>query len=444
MVHKILFVILLLITLPIMGQSQKSASKAKAPTARQIHNSALIVDTHADTTQRLLDENFDMANPPSGDSGYVDFRKAKTGNLGAEFFSIWVEPKQWKGQYAHRTLALIDAVYEQAAKHPDQMMMAFSPADILKAHQQHKLAGLMGIEGGHSIENDIGLLRDYYRLGVRYMTLTWSNSNEWADSSGDVEDPNVQHHNGLTEFGKDVVYEMNRLGMMVDISHVSDRTFYNALLASRAPVIASHSSARALTNHPRNMTDDMLRAVERNGGVVMVNFYSAFVDENYRQQYDAMKKEREAALKEVEEKYKDADPATRYRENDKASKEWAAKVARPPLKSLIDHIDHVAKVAGIDHVGLGSDFDGIPSSPEGMDSAADLPKITQALLERGYNQAQIHKILGGNFMRVFAEVERISRQLRAKEKRPSLVKPAASQPSADTSKPKTRGAAAGR
>jgi membrane dipeptidase len=443
MVHKTLFAILLLITLPLMGQSKRAASKTKTPTAKQIHNSALIVDTHADTTQRLLDENFDMANPPAGDTGYVDFQKAKVGNLGAEFFSIWVEPKQWKGQYAHRTLALIDAVYQQAAKHPDQMMMAFSPGDILKARQQHKLAALMGIEGGHSIENDIGLLRDYYRLGVRYMTLTWSNSNEWADSSGDLDDSNVQHHNGLTEFGKDVVYEMNRLGMMVDISHVSDRTFYNALLASRAPVIASHSSARALTNHPRNMTDDMLRAVARNGGVVMVNFYSAFVDENYRQQYDAMKKEREAALKEVEEKYKDADPTTRYRENDKASKEWAAKIPRPPLKSLIDHIDHVAKVAGIDHVGLGSDFDGIPSSPEGMDSAADLPKITQALVERGYNQAQIHKILGGNFMRVFAEVERISRQLRAQEKRPSLAKPAGNQTSPDTTKPRTKGAAAG-
>ncbi|HEX7962314.1 MAG TPA: dipeptidase, partial [Terriglobales bacterium] len=333
MVHKTLFAILLLVTLPIMGQTKKTASKT--PTAKQIHNSALVIDTHADTTQRLLDENFDMANPPAGDNGYVDFKKAKAGNLGAEFFSIWVEPRQWKGQYAHRTLALIDAVYQQAAKHPDQMMMVFTPAGIRLAHQQHKLAALMGIEGGHSIENDLGLLRDYYHLGVRYMTLTWSNSNEWADSSGDLDDPNVEHHNGLTEFDKDVIYEMNRLGMMVDISHVSDKTFYNALLASRAPVIASHSSARALTNHPRNMTDDMLRAVARNGGVVMVNFYSAFVDENYRQQYDAMKKEREAALKEVEEKYKEADPVTRYRENDKASKEWAAKIPRPPLKSLI-------------------------------------------------------------------------------------------------------------
>jgi membrane dipeptidase len=423
MVRRILL-LLLLVTIQTMAQNKKAitSSKSKSLSANQVHKSALVIDTHADTTQRLLDEDFDMANAPAGDNGYLDFKKAKAGNVGAEFFSIWVEPKQWKGQYAHRTLDLIDAVYRQAAKHPDQMMMAFSPADIRRGHQQRKLAALMGIEGGHSIENNLGLLRDYYRLGVRYMTLTWSNTNEWADSSGDQNDTNVQHHNGLTEFGKDVVYEMNRLGMMVDISHVSDRTFYNALLASRAPVIASHSSARALTNHPRNMTDDMLRAVAHNGGVVMVNFYSAFVDESFRQQYEAMAKEREAALKEVEEKYKDADPATRFRENDKASKEWAAKVPRPPLNSLIDHIDHVAKVAGIDHVGLGSDFDGIPSSPQGMDSAADLPKITQELMKRGYTAAQMRKILGENFMRVFADVERVSRELQKKTTRPSLVR----------------------
>jgi len=271
----------------------------------------------------------------------------------------------------------------------------------------------MGIEGGHSIENDIRLLRDYYHLGVRYMTLTWSNTNEWADSSGDIDDPSVQHHNGLTDFGKDVVREMNRLGMIVDISHVSDKTFYDALLVSRAPVIASHSSARALTNHPRNMTDDMLRAIARQGGVVMVNYYSAFVDENWRKAYEAQAKDRKAAIDAVEEKYKDADPVTRYRESDKVAKEWAAKIPRPPFNDIIDHIDHIAKVAGIDHVGLGSDFDGTPSMPEGMDSAADLPKITEGLLKRGYTAPQIRKILGGNFMRVFRQVEQVSKQMRA-------------------------------
>ena len=416
---------LLTVSSSLMAQVKPSKKTAKTTSAaRQLHNSSLVIDTHADTTQRLLDENFDMANPPAGDKGNLDFAKAKAGNLGAEFFSIWVEPNDFKGHYAHRTLALIDAVYQQAAKHPDKMMMAFSTQGILLARNEHKLAALMGIEGGHSIENDLGLLRDYYRLGVRYMTLTWSNTNEWADSSGDINDTSVQHHNGLTEFGKDVVYEMNRLGMMVDVSHVSDKTFYDTLLASRAPVIASHSSARALTNHPRNMTDDMLRAISRQGGVVMVNYYSAFVDENWRKSYEAQAKERNAAVDAVEQQYKDADPVTRYRETDKVAKEWAAKIPRPPFDDILDHIDRVAKVAGIDHVGLGSDFDGTPSMPEGLDSAADLPKITEGLLKRGYTPTQIRKILGGNLMRVFRQVEQVSRTMRTQKssQRPSLAR----------------------
>src|SRR5438270_6669475 len=404
-----------------MAQTKPSKKTGRSLTARQIHNSSLVIDTHADTTQRLLDENFDMANPPAVETSYLHSAKAKAGNLGAEFFSIWVEPKEFKDQYAHRTLDLIDAVYQQAEKHPDKMMMAFSPADIERAHREHKLAALLGIEGGHSIENDIHLLRDYYHMGVRYMTLTWSNTNEWADSSGDITDTSIQHHNGLTEFGKDVVYEMNRLGMMVDISHVSDKTFYDALLASRAPVIASHSSSRALTNHPRNMTDDMLREIGRRGGVVMVNYYSAFVDENWRQAYEAQSKERNAAIDAAAQQYKDADPVTRYRETDKVAKQWAAKIPSPPFAAIIDHIDHIAKVAGVDHTGLGSDFDGTPSMPEGLDSAADLPKITEGLLKRGYSTAQIRKILGGNLMRVFQEVEVVSRNLNT-EQRPSLAR----------------------
>src|SRR6202042_1228644 len=192
-------------------------------------------------------------------------------------------PAAYKGHDARRTLELIDAVYQQAAKHPQQMRMAFSPEDIVAAHREHKLAALMGIEGGHSIENSLGLLRDYYRLGVRYMTLTWSNTNDWADSSGDIDDPKVPHHNGLTPFGKQVVQEMNRLGMMVDISHVSDKTFWDVIAVTHTPIIASHSSARALTQAPRNMTDEMLQAVAKNNGVVMVKFMPAFIKIEWRQ-----------------------------------------------------------------------------------------------------------------------------------------------------------------
>src|SRR4029077_9344582 len=255
--------------------------RPKADTALTIHQAALIVDTHADTPQRFLDENFDLGQNTPVTEGHIDLGKIKQGNLGAEFFSIWVEP-EFKGHYAKRAMDLIDSVYQQAARHPDQMTMAFTADDILRAHGQHKFAALMGIEGGHAIENDMRLLRDFYRVGVRYMTLTWSNTNDWADSSGEIGRAHVKHHNGMTDFGKDVVREMNRLGMIVDISHVSDATFYQALLVTQAPVIASHSSSRELTNQPRNMTDDMLRAMTNNGGVVMVNFYSAFIDENYR------------------------------------------------------------------------------------------------------------------------------------------------------------------
>ena len=205
------------------------ASQTITPRARAIHDSAIIVDTHADTPQRFLDENFDIGNTDPKDIGHISLDKARAGNLGAEFFSIWVDPETTSGHFAKSTFDMIDSVYEQAARHPDRMMMAFSVADIERAHKQKKLAALMGIEGGHSIENDIHLLRDYYRLGVRYMTLSWSNTNEWADSSGDIDDPKIQHHNGLTDFGKQVVLEMNRLGMMVDISHVADKTFFDAI-----------------------------------------------------------------------------------------------------------------------------------------------------------------------------------------------------------------------
>jgi len=380
--------------------------------ARAIHESAIVVDTHADTPQRFLDENFDIGSTDPKDNGHISLDKARAGNLGAEFFSIWVDPETNQGHFARHTLDLIDSVYEQAARHPDRMMMAFSVEDIERAHKQKKLAALMGIEGGHSIENDIHLLRDFYRLGVRYMTLSWSNTNEWADSSGDIDDPKIEHHNGLTDFGKQVVLEMNRLGMMVDVSHVADKTFWDTIATTKAPVIASHSSARALTNAPRNMTDDMLRAIAKNGGVVDVNFFSGFVDEDYRKASEPIGKQAAEAVKAYLAKQKADGKAVTYIEIDCIEREWAAKLPRPPLKSLIDHIDHIAKVAGVDHVGLGSDFDGVAgATPQGIDSAADLPKITQALLDRGYSAADIHKILGGSVLRVFKEVERISHKM---------------------------------
>jgi membrane dipeptidase len=405
---------LLFSALLIMASALAFAQTGISARARAIHDSAIVVDTHADTPQRFLDENFDIGSNDPKDIGHISLDKARAGNLGAEFFSIWVDPETNQGHFAQHTLDLIDSVYEQAARHPDRMMMAFSVEGIERTHKQKKLAALMGIEGGHSIENDIHLLRDFYRLGVRYMTLSWSNTNEWADSSGDIDNPKVQHHNGLTDFGKQVVLEMNRLGMMVDISHVADKTFWDAIATTKAPVIASHSSARALCNAPRNMTDDMLRAVATNGGVVEVNFFSGFLDQNYWNAAEAQKKEQEAATRAYLDKLKAEGKPVTFADEDRITREWMAKIPRPTFSVLIDHIDHIAKVAGIDHVGLGSDFDGVSgATPAGMDSAADLPKITQALLDRGYSAEDIHKILGGNVMRVFREVERVSHEMQA-------------------------------
>jgi len=410
-----LFFVSLLIASVALAQDTPVSARARA-----IHDSAIVVDTHADTPQRFLDEGFDIGSTDPNDNGHLSLDKARRGNLGAEFFSIWVDPETNQGHFARRTFDLIDSVYEQAARHPDRMMMAFSVADIARAHREHKLAALMGIEGGHSIENDMHLLRDYYRLGVRYMTLSWSNTNEWADSSGDISDAKVQHHNGLTDFGKQVVLEMNRLGMMVDISHVADKTFWDAIATTKAPVIASHSSARALVNAPRNMTDDMLRAVAKNGGVVQVNFFSAFDDEDFRKALEAQAKDQAVAQQKYLDQLKAEGKTPTYLDTDRIEREWMAKIPRPPLKSLIDHIDHIAKVAGVDHVGLGSDFDGVSgATPQGIDSAADLPKITQALLDRGYSEADIHKILGGNLLRVFSEVERVSHGLQTPAARAS-------------------------
>jgi membrane dipeptidase len=423
-----LFAILAL-SVPLAAQTKPTPKPVThhAASPEAVHRSAIVIDTHADTPQRMLDDHYDLTDPLDG--GYLNFASAKQGNLGAEFFSIWVEPKLYEGHYARRTLELIDAVLQQAAAHPDKMIMAYSPEDILRAHREHKLAALMGIEGGHSIEDSLGLLRDNYRLGVRYMTLTWSNSNNWADSSGDADDPTVHHtQDGLSDFGKDVVYEMNRLGMMVDISHVSDKTFCRAVITSRAPVFASHSAARALTNVPRNMTDDMLRAVARSGGpnskggVVMVNFYSGFISDAWWQAWKARAPERKAGEDAQIAQWKSEGKTITYEMTDALDKQWAAKIPRPPLSALIDHIDHVAKVAGIDHVGLGSDFDGIPSSPEGIDSAADLPKITAALMARGYSAEDCQKILGENFLRFFREVQATAKQLQAQSaQRPAIT-----------------------
>jgi membrane dipeptidase len=408
------FVVLVLLSFAACTLATAQSNHHNKPDARTIHESAIVIDTHADTPVRFVDENFDLATDAG--KGHFDLERARHANLGAEFFSIWVDPALYKGQYTRRALDMIDSVHEQARRHPDDMVMAYSAEDIVKARKgkHKKLATLMGVEGGHAIEGDIRVLREFHRLGARYMTLTWANTNEIGDSSGDVNDPNVQHHNGLSEFGKQVVLEMNRLGMMVDISHVSDKTFWDTLAVTKAPVIASHSSARALTDVPRNMADDMLKAVAKNGGVVQANFNCGFISNKSNESAKAFRDEHMDLVKQqealIQQYAQDHSPQTMAKISALAEP-FKQSIQRATLDDLVDHIDHVAKVAGVDHVGIGSDFDGVPCTPEGIDSVADLPKITQALVDRRYNREQIHKILGGNLLRVFGQVERVSAQM---------------------------------
>ena len=370
--------------------------------ALQIQRRAIVIDTHNDITTPMTNDDYDLSGPPP--TPYrTSIERMKKGGLTAEFFSLYVKP--WyveHGGAARRTLDMIDSVYRAIERHPRDLMLATSAADIRRAKQQGKIAALMGIEGGHAIEDSLPTLREFYRLGVRYMTLTWNNTNNWADSNR-----GPKTHHGLSDFGKEVVREMNRLGMLVDISHVSDDTMNDALDVSKAPIIASHSSARALSNVPRNIPDDILRRIAKNGGVVQVNFYSLFVDEKtVRPQSDARDARIKAQQAAIDEKYKD-DPERRGEESDKL--EAANPLPPLPISKLIDHIDHIVKVAGIDHVGIGADFDGANDMPEGAQDVSMLPNITYELLKRGYSKQDIRKILGENLLRVFAEVERVAR-----------------------------------
>jgi membrane dipeptidase len=429
-------VVVLMISFSAAAQpAEKHENTAATPSRKHvtlnpavIHKSAIVIDTHADTPGRFVDENFDPANDAG--KGNWDFAKAKAGNLGAEFFSVWVDPERYKDHYARRALDMIDSVHEIARRHPGEMVMAFSARDIYAARNgAHKrVAALIGIEGGHAIEGDIRVLRDFYRLGARYMTLTWSNSNELGQSSGDVKmgENGKPKDPGLTDFGREVVREMNRLGMMVDISHVSDRSFYHTLVVSRAPVIASHSSARAVTNHPRNMTDDMLEALARNGGVAQANFGCRFISDSWNAARKAFDEAHPEEAKRYRELFASARTPETQAEFERLQAMVEAAAPRPPLSALIDHLDHMMKVAGVDHVGVGADFDGIDCLPEGIDGVQDLPKITAELVKRGYSGEDIRKVLGGNLLRVFSEVERVSHELQKEEnpdRRPEVAIP---------------------
>ncbi len=372
--------------------------------ARKLYFSSIVVDTHDDTTQRFLDGTFDIGERHA--TGSIDIPRMREGGLDAIFFSIWIPSKITGPDAVHRALVQIDAVREQVRQHPKDLVLTTTAAEIREAHKQGKIAALIGVEGGHMINSDLEVLRKFASLGVRYMTLTHSGNDEWADSS-----TGTAVHNGLTDFGKDVVREMNRLGVMVDISHVSDKTFYDALEVSKAPMIASHSSCRVICDAPRNMTDQMMKDLGAKGGVVQINYHVGFLSQEFRNAEKADPAINKAISEEVTKRCGDNE-GCQLIEGDRLTREYVAqgKLPRVDWAQIIEHIDHAAKVAGVDHVGLGSDFDGA-NMPYGMEDATKLPLITDALLKKGYSEGDVKKILGENTLRVMAEVERVSREL---------------------------------
>ena len=386
--------VLSLVAVTTKSQTQTNIS----PAARELHFQSIVVDTHDDTTQRLLDPKFDFGVRHS--DGSVDLPRMREGGLSAIFFSIWIPGKVTGPTAVQRALDQITAVRETVARHPNDLVLCTTAEEIRRAKAANKIAVLMGVEGGHMINNSLANLDKFFTLGVRYMTLTHTVNTDWADASTDKA-----AHNGLTDFGKQVVREMNRLGMMVDISHVADKTFYDVLAVSKAPVIASHSSCRALCNAPRNMTDDMIKALTAKGGVIQINYHIGFLSQQFQ---DASKAHPELGKEiEAESKKRCGDnEACQLIEADKITRDMVAqgKLPRVDWTEIIKHIDHAVKLAGADHVGLGSDFDGA-DMPYGMEDVSDIPQITNALLAKGYSPADVRKILGGNTLRLMQDVE---------------------------------------
>jgi membrane dipeptidase len=357
----------------------------------------ILIDTHNDVPLQTV-KGVDLAQRRS--SGHTDIPRLKEGGVGAVFFAAYVSPEYAKkGGATRRALQMIDSIrHDIAAAHPNDMMLATSAADIERAAAAGRIAALIGVEGGHAIEDDLRVLRTFYDLGARYMTLTHVNTNNWADSSGDITDSKVKRHGGLTDFGRQVVREMNRLGMMVDVSHVSDETFRDVLATSQAPPIASHSSCRALAHMPalpRNLTDGMIRDLARKGGVMQINFSCEFLSQKSADAAWWTKPEVVARIAKL--------PAA---EQDKAEEELNAKVPRATLDDVVAHIDHVVKLVGADYVGIGSDFDGIGCSPAGLDDVSKFPNLVRALERKGYSEQDLRKILGGNLLRVMRAAEK--------------------------------------
>ncbi|MCA1591598.1 MAG: dipeptidase [Acidobacteria bacterium] len=384
-----------------------TGAHAEAPAAGRdpltIHHRAIAIDMHADTVQFMLDDGADINQRLT--TTHLDAVRMKEGGLDAQFFSIWVEPELYGhggASAVRRADEQIAAVRALAERHPETWTLATTSADIRHAASEGKLAALLGLEGGYPVDEKIESVERYYRMGVRYMTLAWSHSLSWAGSSGDE----AGRTRGLSDFGRRVVREMNRLGMMVDVSHVSDKTFWDVVETSTKPVIATHSNCRAIADVPRNLTDDMIRALAAKGGVVCVVFYPAFLEPGWQEKKNRVDAEIAPLVDAAGRKATGRGSFRRIARDRVREREFAHRLPPVSVARVVDHIDHIVKLVGVEHVGIGSDFDGIQAVPAGLASVADLPNLTAELLRRGYTEEDVDKILGGNILRVMEEVER--------------------------------------
>lgn len=370
---------------------------------QQLHKDAIVADGHNDTLGRILDEGFNLADPLNG--GHINFETLFKGGLDVPFFACWVDPKyihageNGEDLSAERVDNMIDALMGQIEKYPDKIALAHSVEEARKIVASGKIAAALGIEGGHAIEDDLQKLEHFYQRGVRYMTLTWNNSTDWATSAMDEATKEDLPFKGLTDFGRQVVRKMNELGMMVDISHVGEQTFWDVMKTTTKPVIASHSSVYNLCPHFRNLKDDQIRAIAENGGVVLINFYAGFLDSTYERKRQKFEQQHKTVIDSLMEASNNNLVGFFKALRARFGKELDA--MRPPMERIIDHIVYIIKLVGVDYVGLGSDFDGISAPPRGMENASYLPEITRRLLERGYSPEDIRKILGENFLRVW-------------------------------------------
>jgi membrane dipeptidase len=386
------------------GAADAAREAAGARDPAEVHRRAVAIDMHADTAQFMVDEGADINSRLT--TTHLDAVRMREGGLDAQFFSIWVEPEVYgfKGERAvARADEQVKAVRALAEEHPETWVLATTAEDVRRAAREGKLAALLGLEGGYAIDEKLESVGRYYKMGVRYMSPTWSYSLSWAGSSGDLAGRNL----GLNDFGRQVIREMNRLGMMVDVSHVSDKTFRDIVETSTKPVVATHSNCRAIANVARNLTDEQIQAIAKTGGVVSVVFYPAFVEPGWMERKERLDHEIATLVREAGRRAEGRGSFRRIARDRVREREYARRLSTPGVARVVDHIDHIVKLVGVEHVGVGSDFDGIQATPAGLSSVADLPNLTAELLRRGYSEEDVAKILGGNILRVMEEVERV-------------------------------------